>query len=296
MTLPQSAFRMSNRRSLANQAMLASIKARTSARLDLQSPICIYALCEENGVTVRFNGISMEGMYDKGPKPRIHLSALRPLVRRNFNCAHELGHHLFGHGSTIDELRDEATASAHEHPNEILANTSASFVLMPTLGIRQAFATRGLSPQSATPEQMYAVACNFGVGYSTLINHLAYAVSTIPRQRAKALLQATPKTIRTGILEEITSEPLVLVDEHWNSATLDAEVGMHILLPGNAQIAGDVVEYQRDLPGGNLYRAVKPGIGRGACPETSWATFIRVSRYQYVGLARYRHLEDSTDE
>ena len=83
-------------------------------------------------------------MYDREPKPRIHVSALRPLARRTFTCAHELGHHVFGHGSTIDELRDDQSKSAERPPNEILADAFAAFVLMPTLGLREAFTKRGL--------------------------------------------------------------------------------------------------------------------------------------------------------
>src|SRR3546814_6969436 len=48
------------------------------------------------------------GMYQRAPPPRIHLSARRPLPRRAYNCAHELGHHVFAHGSSIDELREDA--------------------------------------------------------------------------------------------------------------------------------------------------------------------------------------------
>jgi hypothetical protein len=88
-----------NRRALATQAMQAAITTRAKAKLDQHGPICIYGLCGTLGVTVRFNNINMEGMYQRGAPPRIHLSARRPLPRRAYNCAHELGHHVFGHGN-----------------------------------------------------------------------------------------------------------------------------------------------------------------------------------------------------
>lgn len=86
------------RKALVMQGMQASIAARVKAGVDLKSPTCIYGLCEAHNVAVRFNEINMEGMYDRTPKPRIHVSVLRPLARRTFTCAHELGHHVFGHG------------------------------------------------------------------------------------------------------------------------------------------------------------------------------------------------------
>jgi hypothetical protein len=41
-----------------------------------------------------------------------------------------------------------------------------------------------------------------------------------------------------------------------------------------------------------VVRAVRPGLSRVLRPSANWACFLRVSRRQYVGLARYRHLED----
>jgi hypothetical protein len=39
---------------------------------------------------------------------------------------------------------------------------------------------------------------------------------------------------------------------------------------------------------GTVYEAMRPGIGRA---EWDQSVFIRISSKQYVGLARYRHLE-----
>ena len=64
-----------NRRALATQAMQAAIATRAKAKLDQHGPICIYGLSETLGVTVRFNNINMEGMYQRAAPPRIHLSA-----------------------------------------------------------------------------------------------------------------------------------------------------------------------------------------------------------------------------
>ena len=91
---------------------------------------------------MRFNNINMAGMYQRGLPPRIHLSA-RPLQRRAYNCAHELGHHVFGHGSSIDELREDAKSQPWDDPKEFLADTFAGFILMPIIGLRRAFSVRG---------------------------------------------------------------------------------------------------------------------------------------------------------
>ena len=183
-----------NRRALATQAMQAAIATRAKAKLDQHGPICIYGLCETLGVTVRFNNINMEGMYQRGAPPRIHLSARRPLPRRAYNCAHELGHHVFGHGSSIDELREDAKEHPWEDPKEFLADTFAGFTLMPIMGLRRAFAVRGWTPETATAAQMFTIACDFGVGYAhapdASVGRREYDLA---RPRAAALQRVTPR-------------------------------------------------------------------------------------------------------
>lgn len=297
MTQPRPTSPTSARKALVMQGMQRAIAARSRAGVDQKSPICIYGLCEAHNVSVRFNDIgSMEGMYDRSPKPRIHLSALRPLGRRAFTCAHELGHHVFEHGSTIDELRDDQTNNGSRHPNEILADAFASFVLMPTLGLKEAFATRRLDPNRATATDMYAVACNFGVGQATLVNHLAYGIGMISQAQRDRLGSITPKMIRTLLIDEIVPEPLILADQQWNSPTLDIEQGALLMLPPTVVVDAAMLTPVRVIASGRLFRAAKCGITRVTIPGTTWATYVRIAKCRYVGLAQFRHLEDNDDE
>ncbi|MFC7298968.1 ImmA/IrrE family metallo-endopeptidase [Herminiimonas aquatilis] len=285
-----------DQKALVMKGMQQSITVRMKVGSDLVSPVCVYGLCDSLGVTVRFNDINMEGMYDRSPKPRIHVSALRPLARRNFTCAHELGHHVFNHGSTIDDLREDQARSSDRPPEEILADSFAAFFLMPTLGLREAFTRRKLDPNRASASELFAIACNFGVGQSTLVNHLTYAVGMISTARRMVLGRITPKMIRTEVLSEVVSEPLTIADQHWNAATLDTEEDALLLLPVGVVVDTAILMPERVLPSGRLFRAVKPGISRVVIPGTTWATYVRVAKRQYVGLARYRHLEDSNDD
>jgi hypothetical protein len=276
--------------------MFASLDVRTAAGYDVATPLCIYDLCEKAGVTVRFVDISMEGVYDRLPKPRIHVSALRPFGRRAFNCAHELGHHHFGHGSRIDELREELAGFRSTEADEFLVNAFAGFVLLPTLGLREAFAVRDLEPTTATPAQMLAIACSFGVGYATLVGHLAYGIRELSRSRAESLLLSTPKVIRTGLLGDSTTTPLAIADAQWASPTIDLEVGTQLLVPSGSKMPEDLLSFVAESPTGSLYRAERTGIARACPPAAPWPVFVRVMRHQYVGLARFRHFEDSEDD
>jgi len=287
------------RRALAQQALNMATEVRRKAGFDQKSPICVFDLCDNLGFKVQFVDFSMEGLYMKDQRPIILLSSLRPLPRRVFNCAHEIGHHVFGHGFRVDELCERLTSDRPQSkgfaPEEFLADCFAGFLLMPALGVRQAFVSRGWDVRSTTPLQFFTVACSFGVGYDTLIVHLK-SCSIISRQQANALDKSTPKSIREELLGYSIPEPLTIADEHWVLPTIDAEVGQLLLLPDGAEVESDVLVFEEAHPAGWLFRAGRPGITRAQCGKFGWAKFVRVSRREYCGWSRYRHLEQTEDE
>jgi hypothetical protein len=165
---------------------------------------------------------------------------------------------------------------------------------MPIIGLRRAFSVRGWSPDTATPAQMFAIACDFGVGYATLLTHLSTGVNMLSRWRAASLQRVTPKALRVDILGALTPEPLIVADHHRALPTLDAEVRTLVFLPPRTEATGAGLVFERDLANGRLFRAVGPGIVRASAD--SWATFVRIAPKAYVGLAKYRHLEEDPDE
>lgn len=285
-----------NRRAVATQAMNASISARLKAGKDLLNPICVYDVASALGVRVTFNAINMEGMYQRGSPPRIHLSALRPLARRAYNCGHELGHHQLGHGSSIDELRENQNVRPWDVPEEYGADTFAAFLLMPTLGLRNAFVSRELDARTANPAEVYRIASHFGVGYRSLVTHLVYGAGMIDRTRGEELRKHSPKTIRAQMLRAPSPKPLIVADRAWAAPTIDAEVGHLLLLPAGAVAEGEGIAQLADLAEGRLFEALRPGLVRVAVPGTDWAVFVRIARAAYVGRAEFRHLEEVEDD
>lgn len=287
-------------KTLAHEAMIESVEVRDRWDREHDGPLDVYALCKDMGVKVRFVDIaSMEGLYGRREDGAgvIWLSSLRPLPRRNFTCAHELGHHVFCHGSAVDEFAgDTERKTTMCSAEEFLVNTFAGFLLMPTLGVRKAFVSRGWNAQNATPAQIYTVACHFGVGYDTIIGHLVHSLRAISPFYAAQLRKVGPKDIRREILSTTSSEPLIIADLHWGMPTVDAEVGTLLLFPEGAIADGSIVTLEAELPRGRLFRAVRPGVARVTCPGTPWAVFTRVSRFQFTGFAEYRHLEDDDEK
>jgi hypothetical protein len=179
-------------------------------------------------------------------------------------------------------------------PNEFLADTFAGFVLMPAQGVKRAFSSRGFQIKTATPEQIYTIACSFGVGYETLIGHLEYSMRELSPQEANALRRVKLPKIRAGLLGFKTTDSLVVVDQQYLRDTVDSEVGDLVLLPAGTAVDSHQVEFISESAAGLLYKAVQPGLALAA--GTTSAIVIRVSRHHYEGLAQYRHLEETDDD
>jgi Zn-dependent peptidase ImmA (M78 family) len=281
------------RTTLAREANEKAAEVRDELGIAYNAPLCVFDVCArlDPPVRLQFVDISMEGLYVRSKRPLIQVSALRPLPRRVTNCAHELGHHVLGHGSTIDELQEERAANPALTPNEFLANAFAGFFLMPLLAVRRAFTLRGWRPETATAEQCFVVACSLGVGRETLIQHMAFGLRLISPTQAQALLRTRLPAIRRGLLDEHAAERLLVIDRHHALPTADTEVGTHVLLPAGTEAEFDGLAPVADLPAGRLFLARRPGPVRAYDPSGTWAVVVRVARYQYVGWSQNRHLE-----
>lgn len=279
---------------LAAAALGKAIEVRLDADLGVNGPINVIELSASLGLEVRFVQANMDGMYVAGEKPAILLSSLRPPSRRNFTCGHELGHKIFGHAKCLDILMQSADGERAFIPDEFLAHSFSGHLLMPIVGLRKAFASRGWNPALPTPAQTFTVACSFGVGYETLIKHMAYALKMMSNSKAAALLNYSTSQVRREILGRLSKSPLIIADRRWALPTLDAEVGCEVLLPAGSEPQGDQLALVEDLPAGRLFKAERPGILPVACRVSGWAVTVRVSPHRFVGPLKHRHQEEVT--
>ena len=74
------------------------------------------------------------------------------------------------------------------------------------------------------------------------------------------------------------------------------EVGGLVLLPTGATTESDQIEFVKNVPAGAVYKALRPGLARVEVPGANWGVMVRVSRFQYAGLAQYRHLEETNGD
>lgn len=292
---------MSSRQDIARQALERAAAVRDTLGVAASSAINPVDACSRLDPEVRviFVDFSMEGSYLRGKRPLIKISSLRPLARRTFNVAHELGHHIFGHASRIDELRDELERKVAKPPEEQLADDFASHLLMPRIGLRRAFNTRGWNIKQPTATQAFVVACHFGVGYTTLLNHLAYGIKEVPIGITEPLMKCRLNSLRSTLLlgaEKHQVERLFVADAHYEFPTIDIEVGTHVLLPNSTEAENTLsVSPVADLASGSLFVVDRPGITR-AESTSGWSVIIRASRHRYAGWAKYRHLDGGDDD
>lgn len=276
---------------LARAAARAAARVRADLGIGPGESICPYDLAERLGVPVRLVALpSLEGMYSSTPKPLIVVSTARPAGRRRFTCAHELGHHSFGHGVRLDELLDETSGAWS--PEEHVAQRFASALLMPKLAIASAFSRRGWSVTRPSDEQTFIVSQELGVGFTTLISHLQ-TVDGMSGRILESLRRTRLPRLRERIAGFDVAHDLAVLDEHWTRATMDVEVGDVVILTGNASFEGGCAVV-RCVPAPHLI-ATAPGLGY-VSSDAHHPVLIRVSRRGFTGLAQYRHLEDPADE
>jgi hypothetical protein len=280
---------------LQMQAIKKAGQVRTKLRLNMFEPINIFDACAEFDITVRFIDVSMEGMYvsQDGGNYTILLSSLRPFPRRVYTCAHELGHHVFGHGTKIDGLNDENTGGTVYDKDEYLVDTFAGALLMPVAGVEAAFAKRNWNIRNATPIQFSTIASMFGTGYATLVTHCRVN-GLINDTKASGLLKVTPGKILQSLIGGTQDKPhFKIVDEQTEVSVIDIETGDYLFLPEHTIMEGNHLNKVRNAEVGDAFIAIRPGIMHAVAGAKGY--FIRIQNAGYSGLAEYRHLENQAE-
>ncbi len=274
-------------KALGRRAIYAALKARQDAGISNGTPLCPFDFAVNHAVSVRFMAIpSMEGIYDRQART-IVISSLRPRGRRAFTCAHEYAHHVFGHGTHVDELPEDRQGVRSQ--GEVLADCFAGFLLMPRLAVLNGFRMRGMPPEKCTPVDAYKISCWLGVSYDAFLTHASLAVRVMPSTVAESLKKCSPMSIKKQLSPACSTGDLIVVDRYWTTA-VDLVVGDHAMFPLDTTIDGDVVEAVDETADGVCFRATARGIGRAFLGQM--ALNVRVMPTEYTGLARCRHIPE----
>ena len=261
------------RQHLAITAAKEAERVRSLAQLSRTAPVDAIETAIQCGCEVVFKSLpSLEGMYSP-QVPAIILGSERPAGRRAFTCAHELGHHVFNHGTHIEEINNDTSNSA----DELLADMFAAFLLMSQAAILRTLKDRGWSASTLQPEQAYRLANYFGVGYSTIISHMEWSLKIMPVENADQLRKTQPKQIKSSFNTAASSDA-IFVDFFWRHRAVDLEIGDTLVLPPNAGIdPGNQLKLMTQNEECVVYRAKKSGISRAFNVEKRVG-----SKYAYI--------------
>ena len=312
----------SARGALAKEALAAALKTRRKLKLELHEAVCVYDAAERLDVEVRFVAItSMEGMYVRrtleGASSHILVAAARPSGRQAMTAGHELGHHVFGHGTRIDQYltrparanQPEMTQRAAQSqtafdPEEFLAQTFGSYFLMPKSAVDRGFAVRNLIPAQATASEVFRVAGWLGVGYTALVHHMYWSLKLITWRHAESLLAWKSPALREQLLGRSPSADVYVVDPHWTGRPVDLKIGDIAIVPSGAVVESTSGQHAMNptlapaiasttTPGLRIVEATATGLGRIVAGD--WAVFLRVAEREFAGRNMYRHLSADPD-
>ncbi len=288
---------MIDRKKIARKGIYAAFKMRRASGINSNQSMDVFEFANNHGVDVRFENISsMEGLFSKNPKPVILLNSERPQGRQRFTCAHEFGHHVFGHFLQVDEILDEVTSTNYYNPGEFICDCFAGALLMPSPVIRLGFNIRGWEISEVKSQEVFVVAGWLGVSYKALIKQINITYSLLSDKRASALLSIKPKEIREELIGDYPNHHLIIVDRFWNGRPIDIQASDLVLVPSSTIIESKCVKIVAELKNGILLEGILPGIGRISDKSNEWSVFIRVCRKDYKGIAKYRYLEEPNSD
>jgi len=280
------------RKQLARKALATALSVRTQNEYSLVDSVSVFDLAIKLGIELRFQSLSsLEGMYKAPPTPAIVIGTERPAVRQVYTCAHEIGHHVFSHGTKVDQYIEDGAASEMFDEEEFLAQSFAGFLLAPKIAIQNQIRLRGLSIEGISATELYRIANFFGIGFKTVVSHLRHSLGLLSFSDYERLRRENLHNIRRTIVGTELSSPLICVDEFWQGIPVDLEVGDAMLAAGGAKCEGTALVSNTTSSGTTLFQAVAQGVGRIVNESTGWAAFVRVRPKNYTGRAIFRHLE-----
>jgi Zn-dependent peptidase ImmA (M78 family) len=270
-------------------------RVRIKCGINRCSSIDPISVAEQCGCEVWYLSLpSLEGTYSPKPRSAIVIGSERPAGRRAFTCMHELGHHEFGHGMRLDELKTSKTSNSDD-PKEFIADLFAANLLMSKTSILYALKIRTLDPAKLDPMDIFRLSSFFGVGYTTLIDHMTLTLSILNQRQRDLLKKVTPKVLKTQFGGTPQSE-VIIADSFWHDRAVDMEVGDLLVLHQGAVVEDNPRIIKKNfIDGQPIYVAASRGYARAFHKQDDWAINIRIAPKHYEGLAQYRFLDDPED-
>jgi len=277
------------RKDRPHQIVAAALRARKQySATPLNMPICPYVLSESMGFDLRFINIepSLEGMYIASDN-LILISSNRPEGRKRFTCAHEIGHHVLGHETVIDEIVESGPSKTAEREADLFAG----FLLMPKSAVQNALVRYGVKSKHLSMQDAYILSKYFGVSYKAFIIHLCFTLKMIGHDHFQNLSEPNLARIRENLAQIPTNKQVIKVGKWWQDKAIDIEVGDIIVSEEKLGIDGPQILGSCKKKN-YLLAASAPGIAKVE-QEGGWSSFVKISRYKYAGLFQFKYEEEA---
>ena len=157
-------------------AMMAANHAHDDTGVARDEYVDVFAALRAGGIFCIAKPLQgLAGVY-AGPAsggPAVMLSSALGEVAMRHTAGHELGHHVFGHGTVLDDRvdPDAGTLGAPLPDEEKLAEAFAAWFLMPLPAVRSAMRRSGIG-QPGGPEDVHQIACWLGTSFAGTARHL----------------------------------------------------------------------------------------------------------------------------
>jgi hypothetical protein len=274
-------------------ALKTALEYRVRNGIPLDAPCDVYELIVRQAIELRFMEVkSLEGLYlVDGTAAQINVCAYRPAGLQRFTAAHELGHHVFGHGSSFDPDLDYKERFSSFGPQERLADMFSRFLLMPLRAVHAGFSHLGATTSNPSPAEVFKVASWLGVGYTSLLHQMRWSLRILAQAEFDLLIKEKPQNIKQGLTPSISKcgrTELWPVHSSWAGTHIHAEIGDVItgLDQNTSEIvtALDPATFQATAVG----QSKLPLLGGGEVK-------ISVCRKEFVGFYDYRYLPEPKD-
>lgn len=272
-----------------------ALQARQRLNISTTASVCPLDLADWLKVEVRYVSVAtLEGLYVGGEVPTILVAADRPAGRQAMTIAHELAHHMRGDGWALHSYFGGDEQLINQPEVEQAASILAAHLIMPRTAILTGFLSRGFDPRKPSALEIATVASWLGVGFSSLVHQMAWGVSVLSADRARALLRVSPRDARCALLKAHSVEgqsvdagmEVFVVDGAWQGRPVDMKTGDLAIVSRGSSLRGHAA-----ILTGNVVVAKNPGLCQLSTPDGADPYFVRISNRGYAGLAKFRHLE-----
>jgi Zn-dependent peptidase ImmA (M78 family) len=211
--------------------------ARLHARLhtDLSRPVDVFKIVQELGIWLSSRPLgNLFGFYlQQGDALGICLNAAHPETLQRYTCAHELGHHLLGHESNLDDASDIDGLGGGIPAQERAAQVFAGNFLMPLGLVNRVIRRLDLHGQSLSASDVYEISRELDVSYTATVwrlRTLDLLDGPTAGAYAKAGAAAAKYALRGGPPRSSARADLWVVDHAGDDLVTRCRVGDEVLL------------------------------------------------------------------